>query len=301
MKAPIVFPHLSMEDTSDEPLIIEAVMEGYLVHRVAFKEHPNGFGGFRRRRGETVGENIVGSGLCLRSLRAVSLTIHSMVKFLTPRGIATLVTRSAIISECRGLEKKQTVEQEVNQNIRQDKEVSERVDLIEQTLVNPAYPDQLVTIGGNLLEECKSQIRTLLKKSMDVFAWEPADMTGIPRRIIEYSLNVNPSVEPVAQKRRVLASDKTQVVIKEVEEWINAGIVLPMRYPTWVSNPVLMNKSDISWRMCIDFKNLNSACPKDYYYLSNIDGNIESVIGFQYKCFLDAYKGYHQVQMAQDD
>ncbi|GJY82085.1 reverse transcriptase domain-containing protein [Tanacetum coccineum] len=136
---------------------------------------------------------------------------------------------------------------------------------------------------------------------MDVFAWEPADMTGIPRIIIEHTLNVNPSIEPVAQKRRALASDRTQVVIKEVEERVRAGIVRPVKYPAWISNPVLVKKSDVSWRMCIDFKNLNSACPKDYYPLSDIDGKIESVVGFRYKCFLDAYKVYHKVHMAQDD
>ncbi|GJV97446.1 hypothetical protein Tco_1549023 [Tanacetum coccineum] len=65
----------------------------------------------------------------------------------------------------------------------------------------------------------------MLRKSMDVFVWEPADMTGIPRKIIEHSLNVNPSTDPLAQKRRVLASDRTHVVIKDVEEWMNAGIV----------------------------------------------------------------------------
>ncbi|GKD52957.1 reverse transcriptase domain-containing protein [Tanacetum coccineum] len=112
---------------------------------------------------------------------------------------------------------------------------------------------------------------------MDVFAWEPTDMTGVPKRIIEHSLNVNPLIEPAAQKRRVLASDRTLVVIKEVEEWVNAGIIRPVRYPTWIANPVLMKKADGSWRMCIDFKNLNSACPKDYYPLLDIDGKIESV------------------------
>ncbi|GJT42254.1 reverse transcriptase domain-containing protein [Tanacetum coccineum] len=53
--------------------------------------------------------------------------------------------------------------------------------------------------------------------------------------------------------------------------------------------------------MCIDFKNLNSACPKDYYPLPDINGKIESVVGFWYKCFLDAYKRYYQVQMAHDN
>ncbi|GKB04822.1 hypothetical protein Tco_0833017, partial [Tanacetum coccineum] len=111
----------------------------------------------------------------------------------------------------------------------------------------------------------------------------------------------NPSIEPVAQNRRVLASDRTQVVIKEVEEWVNTGIIPPVKYPTWIANPALVKKADGSWRMCIDFKNLNSVCPKDYYPLPDIDGKIDSIVGFRYKCFLDAYKGYHQVQMAQDD
>nr|GEW66189.1 reverse transcriptase domain-containing protein [Tanacetum cinerariifolium] len=53
--------------------------------------------------------------------------------------------------------------------------------------------------------------------------------------------------------------------------------------------------------MCIDFKNFNSAFPKDYYPLSNIDCKVESVMGFKYKCFLDAYKGYHSIQMANED
>nr|GEY45620.1 reverse transcriptase domain-containing protein [Tanacetum cinerariifolium] len=99
----------------------------------------------------------------------------------------------------------------------------------------------------------------------------------------------------------VMASEKTHMVIKEVEEWVKAGIVRPVKYLTWISNPVLVKKSDNGWRMCIDFKNLNSACPKDYYPLPDIDGKIESVVGFRYKCFLDEYKGYHQVYMAQDN
>lgn len=53
--------------------------------------------------------------------------------------------------------------------------------------------------------------------------------------------------------------------------------------------------------MCIDFKNLNSCCPNDYYPLLEIDWKIESVMGYKYNCFLDAYKGYHQVQMNRED
>nr|GEU35206.1 gypsy retrotransposon integrase-like protein 1 [Tanacetum cinerariifolium] len=116
---------------------------------------------------------------------------------------------------------------ETGQNTLREEEGQERLGLTEQTLVNPTYPDQLVMIGGNLSEGCNDQLKTLLKKSMDVFVQELADMTGITRRVIEHSLNVNPSIKPVAQKRRVMASDRTQEVIKEVGEWMNAGIVRP--------------------------------------------------------------------------
>ncbi|GJZ81401.1 reverse transcriptase domain-containing protein [Tanacetum coccineum] len=102
-------------------------------------------------------------------------------------------------------------------------------------------------------------------------------------------------------KRRVLGTKKSQAVMKEVEEWVRADIVRPVKYPTWISNPVLVKKVDDTWRMCIDFKNLNSACPKDYYPLPEIDLKIEAVMGFPFKCFLDAYKGYNQIQMSEDD
>jgi hypothetical protein len=53
--------------------------------------------------------------------------------------------------------------------------------------------------------------------------------------------------------------------------------------------------------MCVDFKNLNDACPKDCYPLPSIDVKVDSLAPFRYKCFLDAYKGYYQVQMAKED
>ncbi|GJU33087.1 reverse transcriptase domain-containing protein [Tanacetum coccineum] len=325
MKAPIVFPPLSMEDASDEPLIIEAVMEGYLVRRVYMNqgaslevmfEHcfENLSPVIRSRLRDTQMDLVGFAGGVVKPLGKIELevdglkippsdfldnTLHGKVPH--PKGGRDLgysVSHHFRVLEVRKEANGRTGGQS---EYRPREEVLERVNLTEHTLLNPAYSDQLVTIGGNLSTQCKNQLRMLLKKSMDVFAWEPADMTGIPRRIIEHSLNVNPSIEPVAQKRRVLASDRTQVVNNKVEEWVSAGIVRSVRYPTWTSNPMLVKKSDESWRMCIDFKNINSACPKDYYPLPDIDRKIESVVGFRYKCFLDAYKGYHQVQMAQDD
>ncbi|GKF20136.1 hypothetical protein Tco_0068774 [Tanacetum coccineum] len=185
-----------------------------------------------------------------------------MMKFPTPRGIATLVPRTAVIFECRQLEEKQTLPEE--QRKERMTEMDENA-VEEEVMVNPAFPDQKVIIGTQFSLACQKQLISLLRDNQDVFAWQPSDMAGVLRRIIQHSLNINVSITPVAQKRRILGSEKSKAVMKEVEEWIKDGIVRPVRYPTWISNPVLVKKVDGTWRMCIYFKNVNSACLKDYY------------------------------------
>ena len=69
---------------------------------------------------------------------------------------------------------------------------------------------------------------------------------------------------------------------------------------TRIANLVMVKKHDGSWRMCIDDYDLNKACPKDCYPLLEIDQKVESLEGFKLKCFLDAYKGYHQILMSED-
>ncbi|GKA62736.1 reverse transcriptase domain-containing protein [Tanacetum coccineum] len=63
----------------------------------------------------------------------------------------------------------------------------------------------------------------------------------------------------------------------------------------------MVKKHDDNWRMCVDFKDLNKACPKDGYPLLEIDWKVESLCRFHFKCFLDMYKGYHQIQMTKED
>nr|GEV93551.1 hypothetical protein [Tanacetum cinerariifolium] len=78
----------------------------------------------------------------LKTLRAIPFTIHSMMKFPTPKGVATLVTQTVIIAKCRRLEKKQMIEE----SFKGEKEVA----ATEEVLVNPSFPDQRVTIGRRL-------------------------------------------------------------------------------------------------------------------------------------------------------
>ncbi|GJS39022.1 reverse transcriptase domain-containing protein [Tanacetum coccineum] len=130
---------------------------------------------------------------------------------------------------------------------------------------------------------------------------KPVDMTGVPRYIAEHRLNVREGCSPVRQKKRGQAANQNQVIQEEVGKLVEAGIMKEVHYHDWLSNPVMVKKHGDSWRMCVDFKDLNKACLKDGYPLPEIDWKVESLCGFPFKCFLDAYKGYHQIQMAKKD
>ncbi|GKC41480.1 reverse transcriptase domain-containing protein [Tanacetum coccineum] len=94
-----------------------------------------------------------------------------MIKFPTPKGIATLIARTITIAECRKRGEKQMIREETPQE-------EEGVDVTEQVIVNPSFPDQMVTIGGRLSKGCKEQLKTLLKNNIEVFAWDRPTRTG---------------------------------------------------------------------------------------------------------------------------
>ena len=118
-------------------------------------------------------------------------------------------------------------------------------------------------------------------------------MTGVPRSITEHKLNIRQGYSPVRQKKCGQAPERAKAILEEVHKLVDAGIMREVYYHDWLSNPVMVKNSDGSWRMCVDFTDLNKACPQDCYPLPEIDWKVESLCGYSFKCFLDAYKGYH--------
>ena len=70
-----------------------------------------------------------------------------------------------------------------------------------------------------------------------------------------------------------------------------------IQYPEWLANVVLVKKVNAKWRMCVDFTDLNKACPKDSYPLPSIDALVDSASGCKVLSFLDAFSGYNQIKM----
>ena len=126
-------------------------------------------------------------------------------------------------------------------------------------------------------------------------------MTGVPWHIAEHHLNVREGCTPIRQKNRGRDGKRSKAIKEEVEKLVDAGIMKEEYYHSWLANRVMVKNYDDCWRMCIEFNDLNKACPKDGYPLPGIDWKIETLCEYPFKCFLDAYKGYHQIQIAKYD
>ena len=74
-----------------------------------------------------------------------------------------------------------------------------------------------------------------------------------------------------------------------------------MYYPDWLANVVIVKKANGKWKMCVDFTNLNKACPKDSYPLPRIDTLVDSTARHQLLSFMDAFSSYNQIKMEEAD
>jgi len=87
----------------------------------------------------------------------------------------------------------------------------------------------------------------------------------------------------------------------EVDKLLIANFIREVYYPDWLANVVMVKKSNRTWRMCVDFTNLNSACPEDSFPLPRIDQLVNSTVGPKLLTFIDAFSGYNQIQMSKEN
>ena len=136
---------------------------------------------------------------------------------------------------------------------------------------------------------------------MDVFAWTYDEMSGLDLGLVVHSLNVDPGVKPVIELARVFHTDIEAQITQEVRKLLAAEFIKPIQHPKWLSNIVPMRKKNDQIRCCVDFRNLNKACPKDELPLPNIDLLVDSAVGSSMFSFMDGYSGYNQIRMAAKD
>ena len=134
-----------------------------------------------------------------------------------------------------------------------------------------------------------------------MFAWQSSDIPGVPRKVIEHHLAVCPHARPVKQKVRKQVVERQEFITEEIKKLEATCLVRGVLHPTWLANPVVVRKANGKWRLCIDYTDINKACPKDPFPLPRIDHIVASTAGCDLLSFLDAYSGYHQIFMAKED
>ena len=112
---------------------------------------------------------------------------------------------------------------------------------------------------------------------------------------------MNPKKKPVQQRQRAFAPERDQAVREEVARLLTAGFIREVYYPDWLANIVLVKKANEKWRTCVDFTDLNKACPKDSFPLPRIDQLVNSTTVHKLLTFADAFSGYNQIKMAEED
>ena len=122
-------------------------------------------------------------------------------------------------------------------------------------------------------------------------------MGGVDPAVITHRLNVNPSFKSVKQKRRSFSPERQKAVNEEVGKLLQAKAIREVEYPEWLTNIVLVKKANTKWWLCINFTDINRACPKDSFPLSRIDLILNATAGHELLSFMDAFSGYNQISM----
>jgi hypothetical protein len=141
----------------------------------------------------------------------------------------------------------------------------------------------------------KKTLLRFLFNNKDIFAWSANDLCGVSRDVIEHSLNVDMAIRPSKQKLQKMPDDKAEGAKNEVKRLLSARVIREVTYPEWLANTVMVKKANGKWMMCIDFIDLNKACPKDEFPLPRIDSLVDATATSELMSLLDCYLGYHQI------
>jgi hypothetical protein len=86
-----------------------------------------------------------------------------------------------------------------------------------------------------------------LHANIDIFAWSPSDIPGIPREVAEHALEIQASSKPVKQRLRRFDEEKRKVIGEEIHKLLEAGFIKEVHHHEWLANPILVKKKSGKW------------------------------------------------------
>nr|GEV79767.1 reverse transcriptase domain-containing protein [Tanacetum cinerariifolium] len=187
----ITFPPLATSSGTKGSLVIGAEIGGHMIHRMYAD------GGSST---EALGNN----RRCITFDKSMDEFHDRKVIITIQRGIVTIRSTILIPTECAAMT---TASKEI---IKEAKVCHENFNVA----LHPNFPDQEIAIGGTLSVKGRIELCYILKENLDIFAWQPSDMTGIP------------------------------AIQVEVQKLVEAWIMIEVYYHDWLSNPVMIAELD---------------------------------------------------------
>uniref|UniRef100_A0A2N9I011 Integrase catalytic domain-containing protein n=1 Tax=Fagus sylvatica TaxID=28930 RepID=A0A2N9I011_FAGSY len=168
-------------------------------------------------------------------------------------------------------------------------------------LANEGEEPREVKIGTRCAAEQKEALIALLREFHEIFAWSYQDMPGLDTDIVVHKIPLKPECKPVKQALRRMKPEVILKIKEEVEKQLKAGFLSTVTYSDWVANIVPVPKKDGKVRMCVDYRDLNRASPKDNFPLPHIDTLVDNTATNVVFSFMDGFSGYNQIKMAEED
>ncbi|XP_026440518.1 uncharacterized protein K02A2.6-like [Papaver somniferum] len=203
----------------------------------------------------------------VQGIKGVASTYHQSLRFPTPDGITEIIGDLGEEKYCYNMDEQ----------------------------------NELVKIGTLLRIKEEEKLVQVLNEYSDVFAWKMKDFPGIDPGVCWHNLKINPKYKPMRQRMRKVAPEYHEAIQNELNKMESSGVIREVQYPIWISNMVIVLKNNGGARICVEFSDLNKACPKDNFPLPNIDQLVEATSGYGLLSLMDEYSGYNQIPLAEED
>ena len=162
-------------------------------------------------------------------------------------------------------------------------------------------PENFTNISSLLSNEEREHLRLMLVNNIYVFAWKHLDMIGINPTMASHKLNIIPAARPIRHKVRYFHPIRHQIIQTKVDNLLRTSFIREVKYLEWLANVVVAPKIGGKWQLCVDYTDLNEACPKDSFPLPRIDQIVDAAVEHGILSFLDAFSGYHQILLHSPD
>jgi hypothetical protein len=142
---------------------------------------------------------------------------------------------------------------------------------------------------------------SLFKEFRDIFAWSYEEMPGIDPAIVVHEIKTYPDAKPVWQRLHPVHPCKATAIKLKVEKLLKVGFIYLVAPTDWVSNPVPIDEKGGTIRVCVDYRDINKACPKDNFPTPFIDQIVDDCAGSEIFSLMDGFSGYNKINIALED